>query len=128
MKLVGSSRATTKIFFPACREKSLRTALYRYKNQFAAVASRTVSRIAQDAVLGLAWFRTLVDFGYCFLNGTSSLAEILELEFLNGLGRGWLQPPESLDHNRVANMPLFEAEEFGLIIDGCHGRDASSAN
>jgi hypothetical protein len=27
VKLVGSSRATTKILFPACREKPFRTAL-----------------------------------------------------------------------------------------------------
>ena len=58
------------------------------------------------------------------------LAKLLELpvlEFLNELRRRQLQAGESLDQNRVANMLLFVPEEFELIIDRCHGRDASPA-
>jgi hypothetical protein len=36
----------------------------------------------------------------------------------------WLNDGESLDQNRVTNMLLFVCQEFVLIVDRCHGREA----
>src|SRR5260370_40029552 len=55
----------------------------------------------------------------------AKLWELPVLGVLNGLRRRRLHAVVSLDHNRVANMVLFVSEEFALIIDRCHGRDAS---
>jgi hypothetical protein len=38
------------------------------------------------------------------------------------------QAGESLGLNRVTNVLLFASEEFALVIDCCHGRDAPIAN
>jgi hypothetical protein len=59
--------------------------------------------------------------------GSSRMPIMSVLEFFSGL-KGRLQDGESLDQNRVANMLLFIAEEFVLIIDCGHSRDASATN
>jgi hypothetical protein len=50
------------------------------------------------------------------------------LGVLNGLRRRRLRTVISFSHNRVANVLLFVSEEFTLVIDRCHSRDAPIAN